>query len=196
MNYSFGNRYGGNYYSVTFGDLFPNPEGFIEEYKQDCPLSTGKNTVSDEALTQLYYILWARYGNSHFNSLNNENIKGSIFSLIYMYGPTWERRVELQNKIRTLTDDEIITGNSAIHTHADDPGTLAKTADDITYIDSKNTTTYKKGKIEGLALAQELLSTDVTKEFINKFQYLFTRVLIPYAPLYYETEITEEGDED
>lgn len=193
MNYSFGRTFG-NYYSVTFGDLFPSPEDFIKDY-EDSLLSKGKNTVSDDALTQLYYILWARYGNSHFNSLNNENIKGSIFSLIYMYGPTWERRIELQEKIRKLTDEEIITGNSAVHTHADDPGTLAKTPDDITYIDSKNTTTYKKGKIEGLALAQELLSTDVTKEFINKFQYLFIRVALPYAPLYYETEI-EEGDEE
>ena len=191
MNYSFGRRFG-NYYSVTFGDLFPSPEDFIKDYK-DSSLSAGKNTVSDDALTQLYYILWARYGNSHFNSLNNENIKGSIFSLIYMYGPTWERRIELQNKIRKLTDEEIITGSSTKHTHADTPGTL--TRDSLNYIDEENTTTYKKGKIEGLALAQELLSADVTKEFINKFQYLFIRVALPYAPLYYETEI-EEGDEE
>ena len=193
---SYANRFG-HFYTLTFSDNFPSVEDFITEYRASAlGAEGGVNSLSNSTLTMLYYLLYARYGNSHTIFTDNNQFKYNVFSIIFMYGPTWERRISLQEKIRKLTDEEITEGSMAKHTHADNPGVRSANAyDQIDYIDAENTTKYKKSKIEGLALAGELLDTDVTREFINRFSKLFIKIIAPYAPLYYETDI-EEGDED
>ena len=39
----------------------------------------------------------------------------------------------------------------------------------------------------------DLLKTDVTKTFLDKFKVLFLKIVAPEEPLYYETELIE-GD--
>ena len=190
---SYANTFG-HFYTLTFSDNFPSAADFIREYREsELGDVNTENTLSNQSLTSLYYLLYARYGNSHTIFTDSTQFKYNVFSIIFMYGPTWERRLALQNKIRNLTDEEMMDGSTATHTHADNPGTKGPVIDD--YIDSQNTTKYKKSKIEGLALASELLNTDVTRDFINRFSKLFIRIIAPYAPLYYETDV-EEGDEE
>lgn len=58
-----------------------------------------------------------------------------------------------------------------------------QTLEELPYINSQNTSKYKKGKLDALAALYEVLSRDVTKEFINQFRVLFLVIVQPEKPL-------------
>jgi hypothetical protein len=170
----------GNFRTRTFCEIFPDLETFKEEYEAT-PL------VSIENVDQLYFLLYARYGNSNIASSDENQFKYKLWSTIFMYGPTWEKRLDVQQKLRALNDDELIAGGNAVHNTALNPGTQP-TSSELPYINQQNTTKYKKSKLEGYATLLTLLETDVTEDFINKFKKLFLTVVNPELPLWYITE--------
>ena len=58
--------------------------------------------------------------------------------------------MDLQNKIRNLSEDEIRTGTKAIYNQALNPGTEPSTGslEELTSISAQNTTGYKKSKLD------------------------------------------------
>lgn len=107
-----------------------------------------------------------------------------------MYGPTWAKRLDIQEKLRNLSEDEIKKGSRAVYNHAYNPGTAPSTATltELTFIDNQNTTNYVRSTIEGYAALTDLLETDVTKEFIDKFKKLFLLIVQPEEKLLYGSE--------
>lgn len=165
------------YDSPILTEIWNNAEDFLNDYKNNgIPAK-----ISDANATTLFYLLYSRYGNSTIAFTDTEQFKYNIFSVIFMYGPTWEERLSLQEKLRNLTDDEIRQGGKAIYNTALNPGTEPSTQDleELNFINSQNTTNYKKSKIEAIALKWNLLSTDVTQEFLAKFKTLFRKILDP-----------------
>lgn len=182
----------GNFYTKTFAEVFPSFSHFKADYEES-ELDAEGNSLAENSLKSLYYLLYARYGNSHIIFYDDMQFKYNVFSTIFMYGPTWERRLNLQSKLRALTDEELTAGTIANHTHAYNPSSLSE--EEINYINEQNKTKYTKSKLEGYAMGAQLLEKDITKEFIDKFQKLFIKVIVPYSPLYYTTNITEGDDE-
>lgn len=113
---------------------------------------------------------------------------------MFMYGPTWEERLSLQEKIRNLTDAEIQQGSKAIYNSALNPATTPSTGslEELNFINSQNTTNYKKSRMEAIALKWDLLHTDVTSEFLAKFKSLFMKILSPNQTQVYVNTIEEE----
>lgn len=121
------------------------------------------------------------------------------------YGPTWEKRLDIQKAIRDLsvnyadindpTKPSVFWGSKAIYNAAQNPSTEPSTAtlEEITYINQQNTTNYKKSPLDGYAMLLELLDTDVTKEFIDKFKVCFKVFVSPERPLLYVTEEDEDN---
>lgn len=175
-----------------FVDVFPDFTTFKSEYTAS-PLSK-TNTLADEALEALYYLLYARYGDRHTFSTDTNQFKYGLFSTIFMYGPTWARRLDLQTMARDLTADDMRRGDTSNNTHAINPGTLSP--DELNYINEQNKVVREHGKMEGIAMASALLTSDVSKSFLDKFASLFYRGPINLFPLYYTTEITNTGDEE
>ena len=176
----------GNYRTRTFTNIFDSFEVFEETYI-NCGIPT---TLSTASLTTLYYLLYARYGNSSIASSDENQFKHKVMSTIFMYGPAWEKRLDIQKKLLQLSDDEIIKGTTAIYNTALNPGTqpTTQTLEELTYINSQNTTKYKKSKLEGYAALYSLIETDVTEEFIGKFKKLFITIVEPNLPLWYTNE--------
>ena len=58
--------------------------------------------------------------------------------------------MDIQNKIRNLTEDEIRIGTKAIYNQAVNPGTEPSTGslEELTSISAQNTTGYKKSKLD------------------------------------------------
>ena len=74
---------------------------------------------------------------------------------------------------------------------ADAPAT---DGDDIlTYINGQNTTTYTKSPLEGYSILMELLDTDVTEDFLKKFNICFKKFVSSERPLIY---VSEEDEDD
>lgn len=106
-----------------------------------------------------------------------------------MYGPTWSKRLDIQEKLRGLTEDELMHGSKAIHNQAFNPGTApsTQTLEELTAINQQATTNHKKSKIQAYVDLYDVLATDVTKEFIDKFARFFIKILAPDYPLLYKT---------
>lgn len=209
----------GNYRNRTFADIYPEVEQFEQDYAD---FNTGMldSSVSGPALYTIWMLLHARYGNSTVASANEEQFKLKLFTTIFMYGPTWEKRLEIQKNVRDLMkdgkiSDELLLGGKAIYNTALNPsqgivttktdadgnplpvieGT--NTLEELKYINQQNTTNYKKSLPEAYSILIGLLETDVTNQFLNQFRKLFLTVVSPEIPLWYVTERkTTEVDDD
>ena len=101
-----------------------------------------------------------------------------------------EKRLEIQEKLRGLSEDEILTGSRQIYNNAQNPSTepSTDTTDELQYINEQNVTKNRRGKLDAYAMLMELLRSDVTNELLTKFKTLFLTVIEPEEPLYYVSE--------
>lgn len=193
----------GVYLTKKFSDIYNNASDFVDEYKAsplyEVELDESSNviysTLSDKSLEVLYYLLYARYGNDHIYNTDENQFKYKLFSTIYKYGPTWEKRLEVQKKLRTLTDDELITGTKQLSQHAYNPSTDVNenvlSGGEIDTTNEQTRVKYTKSKLEAYSNLMLLLRSDVTDEFISRFKSFFIPIVEPQAPLLYKTEVVK-----
>ena len=181
----------GNYRTRKFADIWPSADAFIQDYQASA--IPQKLKVADA--TTLYYLLYARYGNSSIANSDENQFKYKIFSTIYIGGATWAKKQEIQDKLRAMTEDEILAGTKAINNHAYNPQTAptTNTVDELEYINEQNTTKYKKSKLDGYALLWAILNDGVTETFLREFRYHFLVVVEPQLPLWYVTDISGDA---
>ena len=181
----------GNYRTRKFADIWPSADAFIQDYQASA--IPQKLKVADA--TTLYYLLYARYGNSSIANSDENQFKYKIFSTIYIGGATWAKKQEIQDKLREMTEDEILAGTKAIYNHAFNPQTAptTNTVDELEYINEQNTTKYKKSKLDGYALLWAILNDGVTETFLREFRYHFLVVVEPQLPLWYVTDISGDA---
>ena len=184
----------GNYRTRKFADIWPSADAFIQDYQASA--IPQKLKVADA--TTLYYLLYARYGNSSIANSDENQFKYKIFSTIYIGGATWAKKQEIQDKLRAMTEDEILAGTKAINNHAYNPQTAptTDTVEELEYINEQNTTKYKKSKLDGYALLWAILNDGVTETFLREFRYHFLVVVEPQLPLWYVTDISGDAEVD
>lgn len=176
----------GSYRQKKFTDVYDSVEKFLADYNGvGLPI-----TISLGSAQTLYYLLYGRYGNDVIASSDINRFKYRLFGIIFQYGPTWEKRLEIQEKLRGLTEDEILTGSRQIYNNAQNPSTepSTDTTDELQYINEQNVTKNRRGKLDAYAMLMELLRSDVTNELLTKFKTLFLTVIEPEEPLYYVSE--------
>lgn len=184
----------GSFRTRTFVEIFPTVSQFVTEYGVN---GIGQPLDQDH-ISALYYLLYARYGNSHIASIDENTFKYRIWSNIFMYGPAWQKRLELQQDIMGLSLEEFQKGDTAIYNHAYNPSSAPSTdtMDELLTVNEQNTTKYKKGTLNAYTQLWELISTDVTKYFLDRFANLFLTIVAPELPLWYETDIQGDDDDD
>ena len=177
----------GTYRQLRFTDVYESANDFLSDYN-----SVGvPTTITIDSATVLFYLLYSRYGNSVIASSDINRFKYNLFAIIWQWGPTWEKKVEIQKKLRNLTEEELITGNMQIYNHAENPGTdpSTNTTKELAYINNQNVTKSQKARLEAYAQLYNLLDNDVTQPFLDKFKKLFLTVVEPELPLWYTEEI-------
>ena len=198
------------YSTMLFCDVWNNPTSFKDDY-EDAGVFTEPVTdngvtikagtkLSDANLTILFALLYSKYGNSPIANSDVNQFKFKVYGIIFQYGPSWEKRLEIQEKLRALSDEEIAKGSKAIYNTALNPSSQPSTQslEELQYINSQNTTNYKKSKMDAYTQLWGLLDTDVTGEFINRFKVCFKQFVRPEKPLLYVTdnEGTSEEEEE
>ena len=183
-NQYIGDSYYGGYRTRTFQEIFPSAESFLS-FLEECDIP---RLIRDDTTELLYGLLYAQYGNSHIAYSDENQFTYQVAATTFMYGPTWEKRLEVQKDLRALSIEELQRGNKEIFNTALNPGTSPTTAtlEELTAINSQNTTNRKKSKPEAYSILLSLLETDVTKEFTDKFRPLFIKIAEPDYPLLYE----------
>lgn len=184
------------YSTVLFTDIWDNVDDFKSDLA-DSPFAGCISTSNPDNVSIVFYLLYARYGNNPIANLDELQWKFKIFSTIFQYGPTWEKRLDLQGKIRSLTESDLLTGSKAIHNHAFNPSTTPSTSSltELTYINDQQTSSFKKNKLDAYTQQWDMLETDVTEDFLNKFKKCFKIFVSPERPLLYVSELTEDEEE-
>lgn len=186
---NYGNLNGGNHRTPQFTDIYPNKDAFLTQYKSiGIPV-----TITDESATTLYFLLYSRYGNEYISSSDRNRFEYNLFSIIWQYGPTWEKRVEIQKKFREMSEEELLKGSTQIYNNADNPGTAPTTStlEELQYINHQNTAKSIRSKLDAYGMLESMLEKDVTSEFLNKFKKLFNPFAGPECNTLFIT-----GDED
>ena len=182
----------GNYRQVKFTDVWQTAASFVSDYKNNGI----ETTISDKTATTLYYLLYGQYGGSTITGDDQFQWCYQLFSIIFMYGPTWEKRLQLQDEIRAMSIDDAIKGAVSINNQSLNPSEAPVNNSDtiLSTINTQTVNKYNKSKVEGYQYLIDLLETDVTKMFLDKFKVLFLKIVAPQEPLWYETEIIQEDN--
>ena len=176
------------YRTNTFQEIWDSAAKFVAEYKANGI----KTTISDDNCTTLYYLLYAKYGNNPIASSDENRFKYAVWATIFKYGPTWEKRLEIQDKLRALSEDDLLRSGKSIFNHAYNPSTEPSTGslEELPGINEQNTNQYVKSKIDAYGSLMELLRTDVTEQFLGEFKKLF-KICLVENPLLYVTDLKE-----
>lgn len=179
----------GNYRTRKFTDIFEDVSAFISEYSA----SGIPTTISTESATTLYYLLYARYGNSHIANNDETQFRYKLWSIIYQYGPTWEKKLEIQKTIRGMSESDLRMASKSINNLSMNPSSAPSTSslEELDTINQQSTDSYSVGKIDAYGKLWDLLVADVTEQFLTKFRKLFLIVVEPQLPLWYTTEVSE-----
>lgn len=174
----------------TFVEIYESVNDFIYDYNN---LGIPKTIEVANAMT-LYYLLYGKYGNSSIANYDENQFKYKLFSVIFQYGPTWEKRLDIQDKLRKLTEADLLNGSTAIYNRALNPESTptTQTKEELDYINEQNVQKRTKSKIQAYSELMALLETDVTAEFLSKFSICFKKFVQPGTFLY----VTEEDEDD
>lgn len=199
----------GNYRTRTFAEIFSDYDddvynssaAYFSQMWNDSPFSSALQvnnlapaTALDPTLT--FYLLYAKYGNSHIAYSDENQFLYQIHSIMFQYGPTWAKELDIQKQIRELSLAELREGSRSITNLAENPSIAPSTqnTEELPYVNSQNVSKTTRSIADGVALLQALLQKDVTEEFTNKFKKLFLTVVAPECPLWYATTAEEEED--
>lgn len=168
----------------------------VDAFLADCKASGIPLKISDDTAKTAYWLLLAEFANSTIANQDENQFKNRLYATIFRYGPTWEKRLEIQDAIRALTDEDISVGIKQIINKAEHPGTMPSTSslEALEYISEQNVVNSKRDKLTAYNALSALLETDVTAAFIDRFRPLFMKVVAPERPLLYANY--EEDDEE
>lgn len=183
----------GNYRNPKFTDVWDDVTKFVDDFNDSALAIEFQNETS---LSTIYYLLYAKYGNSVIASSDVNQFKYKVYATIFQFGPTWEKRLDIQKELRDKSFDELQMGSKQVYNHAYNPSVAptTDTLDELITINEQNVTKSKKGILETFSFLYSMLETDVTGEFIDKFRKLFLVVVAPEEPLWYTTEINSEEE--
>ena len=92
------------YDTILFTEIFDNVNKFTYDY-QHIGIPT---TISLQNAQTLYYLLYARYGNSPIANYDITQWKYKIFSVVFQFGPTWEKRLSVQQTLRDMSLSDLV----------------------------------------------------------------------------------------
>ena len=148
------------YDTNLFCEIWDSSDSFLADYNNTGTEFTNQvpTTISQENALMTYLLLFSRYGNNPIANYDVTQFKNKIFTIIWQYGPAWEKRLKMQEDIRGLTLQDITTGtktdwtsdasqsqtnsgsDTTINNHAYNPSTApsAQSTNELDYIDQQN----------------------------------------------------------
>ena len=177
------------YSTVLFTQVYDNVDTFLEDYNNiGIPAKVQESNVKT-----LYYLLYARFANSPIANRDINQFKYKLFSIIFEYGPTWEKELDIQDRLNSLTEEELSIGNRIVYNHAYNPGDEPSTSslNELSYIDRQSTQNTKRSKVDGYAVLLSLLDDKITERFVKRFTKLFKQFVLPEDPVLYYDDYEE-----
>lgn len=180
------------YGTFTFCQVWESYDAFKTDYDAAIVFyKQNDSPISEKALKTLYFLLYSKFGNNPIANNDVNQFKFKVYSTIYAYGPTWEKKMEIQDKLRALAEADLLAGAKQIYNHAFNPSASpsTETLEELTYINDQNTALHKKSKMEAYSFLWEILHSNATEEFLRQFRKLFSvAVASQCVPFYISDE--------
>ena len=147
------------YDTNLFCEIWDSSDSFLADYNNTGTTFTNQvpPVISQQNALMTYLLLFSRYGNNPIANYDVNQFKNKIFTIIWQYGPAWEKRLSMQEDIRNLTLQEITQGtktdwssegsqsqnnsgtDTTINNHAFNPSTAptTQTTNELDYIDQQ-----------------------------------------------------------
>ena len=147
------------YDTNLFCEIWDSSDSFLADYNNTGTEFTNQvpPVISQQNALMTYLLLFSRYGNNPIANYDVKQFKNKIFTIIWQYGPAWEKRLSMQEDIRNLTLQEITQGtktdwssegsqsqnnsgtDTTINNHAFNPSTAptTQTTNELDYIDQQ-----------------------------------------------------------
>lgn len=163
------------YDTLTFCEVWPSKDKYLEDYHNFGENVGQTNLLTDEQATQVYFLLIARYGNNPIANSDEGQFKLKVFATIGAYWGVYNKKLEIQEKLRELSEEELLTGAKQVYNHALNPNAEPSTGalKELEYINDQNTASHKKSKMEAFSILWSLLHADHTREFLDRFKKCF-----------------------
>ena len=178
------------YNTKIFTQIYENADDFIADYN-----TIGfPTTISEANARTLYYLLYSKFGNSPISNMDENQFKFKLFSIVWQYGPTWEKKLEIQGVLRALNEEDLRDGGISISNHAYNPSTEPSTTSDeiLTYINEQNVNKVKgKNKVAAYMLLWQALAEDITRAFLDRFNICFKQFVGYERPILYVSDEEE-----
>lgn len=177
------NKVFNNYYFTQVFDSVETWNELLAETNITLPITA-------ENLNLLFYLVYSKYGNSVIASSDTNRFIFAVARIIFQYGPTWETRLRIQKSLRELSDTDLMKGATDIYNHSYNPGSAPSTqaTEELPTINEQTVTKRRKGPLDAYAYLWDLLDTDVTGQFLDRFKTLFVQILAPEHVVLFETE--------
>lgn len=147
------------YDTNLFCEIWDSSDKFLADYNNTGTEFTNQvpPVITQQNALMTYLLLFSRYGNNPIANYDVTQFKNKIFTIIWQYGPAWEKRLSMQEDIRNLTLQEITQGtktdwssegtqsqnnsgtDTTINNHAYNPSTAptTQTTNELDYIDQQ-----------------------------------------------------------
>lgn len=182
----------------TFSEVWGDAVALSSEYLQYFGSGVMVTLPSNFDWAVFYYLCVGRWGNTQIIVPDAQLTRWKLrfFSIVFQFGPNWAKQMDLQNKLRNLSDDELLRGSLMVSTNALNPAEKPSGTFDsldmpkVDTIQQQATSQSRRSKMDAYATLAQLLRTDVTENFLIRFDSLFRSVL------YNQFEGPEEEDDD
>lgn len=181
------------YNNVTFCNVWESAAKFLE----DCKNADISLKISDNSCTDLYYLLYAKYGNNPIANFDIHQFKYKVYTTIFKFGGEWERKLQIQDTLRTMNESDIMKAGEGMYNHANNPSVAPSTThtEELTYVDDQTVSKQKRSKLEAYEYLWSILNSDVTDEFLAKFEPCFAKFVDRNVEAIYCTD-DEDSTED
>lgn len=169
---------------LKFKDVFTNQNDFINAVgylESDGTIYEGTSKVtpvlSDDQTYQCYYLLMSRYYDSTFKLTDKDSIARRFGAILASYGAVWAKHKEINQKVRNMSEDEIIEGQTSVSNNASNPSIepSTQTLEELTYIDNQLVNKTKRSKLNAYEQFKDMIDSEKDEWLINKFKDLFIK---------------------
>lgn len=185
------------YMTLTFAEVWKDYDAFLADYSLMGGFTT-TTPITADSIKATYYLLVAKYGNNPIANTDVGQFKLKIMAIIYAYGPSWEKKQNIQATLRALSETDLLTGAKQIYNHAFNPSSTPSnnSLEELTYINDQNTANHKKSKMEGYSILWSLLHAEQTKEYVDKFKNCFAVFVDKMCVPIYISDDEEDEEEN
>lgn len=181
------------YNRFKFSDVWNNAQSFYDDY-MDSGLALADTDFDEEHCKWLFYLLIGKYANNIIANDDVNQFKYKVYSLIFTYGPEWQRKLQIQKTLREMNEDDLIKESEAINNHANNPSTKPSTINttELAFVDDQTYAKRNRAKLDAYQFLWSVLHSDITPLFLSKFESLFTKFVSPNCDAVFCAENDEE----